>query len=186
MNADVAHTTAAVLIPPAALWPAIQAIRARHDRGFRRWMPHITLLYPFVPPADLGGAAERCAAACRLLAPFALELARWGRFSHRGGAATIWLAPEPAAPLAALHAALVAALAGWWRAPARPFVPHLSVGQAPDARAAELLIARWQADWAPLRWQAAALALLRREAAPDARFEIAHTLPLAALEESYA
>ena len=43
------HTTAAVLIPPEDVWGPIQAIRREHDRQFRRWMPHITLLYPFRP-----------------------------------------------------------------------------------------------------------------------------------------
>ena len=41
------HTTAVVLIPPESVQPPIQAIRSVHDRNFLRWMPHITLLYPF-------------------------------------------------------------------------------------------------------------------------------------------
>ena len=39
------HTTAVVVIPPDDAWPPIQALRQRYDRQFRRWMPHITLLY---------------------------------------------------------------------------------------------------------------------------------------------
>jgi 2'-5' RNA ligase superfamily len=43
------HQTAVVLIPPEAVWPPIQALRQQYDRHVRRWMPHITLLYPFRP-----------------------------------------------------------------------------------------------------------------------------------------
>jgi hypothetical protein len=42
-----------VIIPPEAVWEPIQAIRRRHDRKLRRWMPHITLLYPFRPRSEL-------------------------------------------------------------------------------------------------------------------------------------
>ena len=43
------HTTAVVLIPSEEIQPPIQDIRRIHDRNFERWMPHITLLYPFTP-----------------------------------------------------------------------------------------------------------------------------------------
>ena len=40
---------AAVIIPPQEIWRPIQAMRARYDRHFARWMPHITLAFPFRP-----------------------------------------------------------------------------------------------------------------------------------------
>ena len=58
-------TTAVVLIPPGEVQPAIQAIRQVHDRHFKRWMPHITLLYPFRPHSEFDQLAERFASACR-------------------------------------------------------------------------------------------------------------------------
>ena len=60
------HESAIVLIPPQEVWEPIQAIRRVHDRQVRRWMPHVTLLYPFLPGAALAGAlavAERALAA---------------------------------------------------------------------------------------------------------------------------
>ena len=47
MTTNKTHTTAVVLIPPEEVWEPIQALRRAHDRNFDRWMPHITLLYPF-------------------------------------------------------------------------------------------------------------------------------------------
>ncbi len=41
------HSTAVVFIPPKKIWGAIQNIRKKYDRHIHRWMPHITLLYPF-------------------------------------------------------------------------------------------------------------------------------------------
>ncbi|MGA1195514.1 MAG: 2'-5' RNA ligase family protein, partial [Candidatus Latescibacterota bacterium] len=43
------HQSAVVLSPPQSEWDQIQAIRKKYDRNVRRWMPHITLLYPFYP-----------------------------------------------------------------------------------------------------------------------------------------
>jgi hypothetical protein len=59
------YTTAIVVIPPEEVWPAIQAIRTKHDSEARRWMPHMTLVYPCLPLADLQAAQERLGIACR-------------------------------------------------------------------------------------------------------------------------
>lgn len=34
------HKTAAVIIPPEDVWPAIQAIRQKHDSKVGRWAPY--------------------------------------------------------------------------------------------------------------------------------------------------
>jgi hypothetical protein len=43
------HKTAAFIIPPEGVSGPIQAIRQQHDRKVGRWMPHVTLTYPFLP-----------------------------------------------------------------------------------------------------------------------------------------
>jgi hypothetical protein len=50
--------------------PAIQAIRRRYDRRFDRWMPHINLLYGFVPEEYFEEAAQAMAQALAQLQPF--------------------------------------------------------------------------------------------------------------------
>ena len=42
------HKTAAVIITPEDVWGPIQAIRQKHDSKVGRWMPHVTLTYPFL------------------------------------------------------------------------------------------------------------------------------------------
>jgi len=41
--------SAVVLMPHESVWEQIQSIRSKHDKSFERWMPHINLLYPFLP-----------------------------------------------------------------------------------------------------------------------------------------
>jgi hypothetical protein len=56
---QVTHSTALVVIPPGSAWAPIQAIRAEHDRKVGRWMPPITLVYPFLPAGEFERAAGR-------------------------------------------------------------------------------------------------------------------------------
>src|SRR5688572_10979414 len=93
------HTTAVVLIPASESWGPIQAIRLAHDRHVRRWMPHITLLYPFRPRAEFAGLAERFSTVCSSVEPFRVELAEMRFFRHRRESFTLWLAPEPSSAL---------------------------------------------------------------------------------------
>lgn len=60
------HQTAVVIIPPENLWQPIQQIRQKHDRHFRRWMPHITMIYPFRPRTQFDELAIQFQSACRL------------------------------------------------------------------------------------------------------------------------
>ncbi|CAF0904651.1 unnamed protein product [Didymodactylos carnosus] len=42
------YKTAICIIPPEKFWEKIQNIRSIHDKAYKRWMPHINLIYPFV------------------------------------------------------------------------------------------------------------------------------------------
>ena len=52
------HQTPVVIIPPKEIWASIQSIRQQHDTNYRRWMPHITLIYPFRPKAEFDLVAD--------------------------------------------------------------------------------------------------------------------------------
>ncbi|MBM4072100.1 MAG: 2'-5' RNA ligase family protein [Planctomycetes bacterium] len=159
------HRTAVVAIPPQEVWAPIQVIRQEHDRQFRRWMPHINLLYPFVSTEQFGEAAPRLTDVCARIAPFAIALSEFRMFRHPSGTATLWLAPEPAQALIALQAALQAAFPecdDLSRFPAG-FTPHLSVGQARTAHEAEQLLHHLQQSWQPICFDLDALAMIRRQ-----------------------
>jgi 2'-5' RNA ligase len=119
-----------VVLPEAE--PYVGALRAAHDPSAAAGVPaHVTLLYPFRPADAVDAAAHaRVADIAARAAAFDVVLARIERFPD-----TLFLAPEPAAPLLALTHALAAAF------PSHPpyggrhadVVPHLTVAQGDGA-----------------------------------------------------
>lgn len=174
------HTTAVVLIPPESIWPPIQAIRRQHDRNFRRWMPHITLLYPFAPRSDFADAALLLGEACASLTPFSVTLPRFGSFTHGRRGATLFLAPEPVEPLLALQTRLWETVPAFddTRRHANGFTPHLSIGRVKSTREALPLLDRLVHDWQPISFTAAEVCLIWRGEPPDDTFRVAQMLPL--------
>jgi len=118
---------------------------------------HVTVLYPFMEASVIdAGVRARLEQAAAATAPFALSFLEVGRFAE-----TVWLKPEPAAPVVRLIEALTAAF------PAYPpyggaypdIAPHLTIAQGPrhvlDRVKAEV---RARLD-APIRTRATALEL---------------------------
>jgi 2'-5' RNA ligase len=175
------HHTAVAIIPPQEVWEPIQAIRRVHDRQYQRWMPHINLLYPFLPVEQFAEVLPRLETACSHVTAFPVTLAEFRMFVHPSGRATLWLAPEPKTPLVDLQAALVAAVPDCDDLSrfAAGFTPHLSVGQARSRREAERLLADLRAAWQPIHFHVSAVALIRRDA--DTPFRIEHCVELAAI-----
>lgn len=161
---------AIVAIPPVSMWLPIQAIRRVRDPHVDRWMPHVTLLYPFLDDAD-----EELLENVGL--PIDVRLERFSYFEHGGRRATLWLAPEPKSEFVALQASLQR------RFPAcddvskhaHGFTPHLSVGEW-DAVEAPAAAAALEEAWQPLAFRLEEIALIRRtENGPfgvERRFEL--------------
>ncbi|WP_121257005.1 2'-5' RNA ligase family protein [Nocardioides ferulae] len=130
-------TLSAVIVPIPGAERTVAAHRARHDRASSWGVPaHVTVLYPFVPPAAIDqDVLTRVARAVEAVPRFdvAFERSEWF------GDSVLWLAPEPSAPFEELTAVLSDAF------PEHPpyggafeeVVPHLTVGH--DAELAELL-----------------------------------------------
>ncbi|MFL5346255.1 MAG: poly(A) polymerase [Hyalangium sp.] len=176
------HQAAVVLIPPEELWGPIETLRSKHDQNYERWMPHVTLLYPFVPEEHFAEAETLIAEALRHLAPFQVTLSGFGHFEHRGSV-TAWLRPEdhPHGALKALQAALQSALPQCdeqGRKSEHGFTPHLSVGQLPRSSPAELrrTLSAWERDWKPLTFEVREVCLISRRG--DVPFEVRRRVQL--------
>ena len=89
------YSSAVVIIPPENLWTPIQAIREKYDRNFHRWMPHITLLYPFRPENEFNSLESNFKAICGNLKPFEVILDKFSYFHHKKNIYTLWLKPIP-------------------------------------------------------------------------------------------
>ncbi|MDC3960949.1 2'-5' RNA ligase family protein [Polyangium jinanense] len=180
------HWTAAVLVPPPESWEPIQAIRKVHDRKIGRWMPHVTLLYPFRPRVEFDALAPALAAACAEVSPFTLTLRHFGHFQHGRGRFTVWLDPEPHEPILALHAALVQVVPDCddTARPAGGFKPHLSVGQANGDGELARFLGEVESTWMPIAFKVHAVALIAREG--EAPFVVERWIPFGMRQETVA
>jgi len=173
-------TTAVVIVPPDGLWEPIQAIRRAHDPQIRRWMPHITMLYPFRPREDFDSIAGLISRASEGIEPFEIRLAEFRFFEHGARSATLWLRPEPEEPLVALQETL------WRVVPdcddvrqfASGFTPHLSVGKAAGRGSAQALQQTLQASWQPLSFRVSQVSLIARNEPPDDVFRVVTAISL--------
>ena len=75
------HSTAVVIIPPKKVWSPIQVIRKKYDRHIHRWMPHITLLYPFRPLSEFVKLEPSFSAICNNIELFEITLSNFNYFN---------------------------------------------------------------------------------------------------------
>lgn len=155
------------------MWGSVQAIRKAHDKGFRRWLPHLTLLYPFAPKRDFKAVLPELAQVGWSQKPFELTLSTFRSFRH-GPAYTVWLEPEPKAAVVGLHKALLEALPQFGDTASFKggFTPHLSVGQVEGAAKLKRLIGELQEGWQPLRFEVSEMSLISRREPPNDVFQV--------------
>ncbi|MDY6902270.1 MAG: poly(A) polymerase [Cyanobacteriota bacterium] len=164
------YQSAVVIIPPDDIFPAIQAIRQRYDARFDRWMPHINLIYGFLPESYFDEAAKIISSALAQVEPFSITLNNFETFTHRKSS-TAWLRPV-VVPETALHElqTLLQQLFPQCNEQSRKseagFTPHLSVGQfsTPEVAFAKL------PQWYPRSFTVKSIALISRR--DDEPFEV--------------
>ena len=125
------YTTAVVIIPPKDNWPPIQEIRKQYDRQIRRWMPHITLIYPFKPEQEFFDLEKKFWEFCKEIQSFEITLKNFNYFTHGNQNFTIWLVPEPKEAVILLQKKiqLIVPDCNDQNQHRSGFSPHLSVGQ---------------------------------------------------------
>lgn len=178
LDANPVVRSAVVVIPPERCHEPIQRLRRRHDRRrLERWMPHITLLYPFTPERHFEEAALMLEAAVRDLEPFEITLGDLGTFSHKSST-TLWASCiSEDETLETMQAALERE--PWTQQSERGdhgYTPHLTLGalKGDDVRAD---IARAEQQWEHQRFWCTEVALISRR--DDGPFEIRRRVPLA-------
>ncbi|ELR14540.1 RNA recognition motif domain containing protein [Acanthamoeba castellanii str. Neff] len=90
---DPSLMSSIVMVPPIEAWPALQAIRRIHDTGFVRWLPHVNMIYPFVPNQQFPEAAQKLREALASFPAFRVRLRELSFFKHHRSW-TVWLKPE--------------------------------------------------------------------------------------------
>ncbi|BAZ17135.1 RNA 2',3'-cyclic phosphodiesterase [Calothrix sp. NIES-4071] len=175
------YQSAIVIIPPNDVLPAIQEIRQKYDARFERWMPHINLIYGFLPESYFEQAIEIISPVLSKLEPFTVTLTEFGTFTHRKSC-TAWLRPV-AEPVETRHVASLQVLQSVLqnlfpqcdeqsKKSSTGFTPHLSVGQFPNPETAYSTLPQWR----PYSFTVDSVALISRRG--DKPFEIKHIVHL--------
>lgn len=129
MNAT--ESAVIVTVPPAE--EVVGKHRAELDQAAGWGVPaHVTVVYPFMPPADLGDRViETLARAIATVPRFEATWSKTGWF----GTDVLWLAPEPADRFNALTEAVVKAFPDFppYGGEHDVVIPHLTVGHGVDA-----------------------------------------------------
>jgi 2'-5' RNA ligase len=136
---DMQPELSAVIVAVSEAEPLVGRLRAALDVHSAFGLPaHVTLMFPFLPPAELDAAAHTALAEVIAAAPaFDVVFDRVGWFDEDAA----WLAPEPAEPFRALTRALSKrfGLLPYEGVHGTDITPHLTIGHGvavPRLRAA--------------------------------------------------
>jgi RNA 2',3'-cyclic 3'-phosphodiesterase len=171
-------TAAVVWIPPESVWEPIQTIRRRYDRHLLRWMPHMTLLYPFRPREQFGEIEPLLREACAEIPPFEADFREIRSFQHGPQSHTMWAAPEPEAAFRELQSVLQAKVPDCDDVSKYEsgFTPHLSLGQSHGPPELTRRLSDVRKSWVPLQVPVKEIALIARIG--ETAFFVDRTIPL--------
>lgn len=171
------HQSAIVLVPPRDLWEPIQRIRRDRDRRHRRWMPHVTYLFPFFEAGTEDEWLPRLEAWASRRAPIDSTWDLLGTFVHGSRSVTMWVGPRDTKPFVELQHALVEQLPDCREIldSHGTFRPHITLGQwrgAGGRTEATRFLQELRPSWPPLRFRFTSLAWVTRGTPPDDVFEV--------------
>jgi len=168
------YTSAVVIIPPLEKWTSIQEIRKIYDRNIHRWMPHITLLYPFKPQSDFSKLESLFSRTCKEINAFEISFRKFNYFYHGKQKYTLWLDPEPRNMITFLQNKLLEIVPDCndVNLQKNGFTPHLSVGQIIGKSNLESIMKILQDNWSLLTFKVYSIYLIARENQKLSEFKI--------------
>lgn len=174
------NTSAVVIIPPKEKWKPIQEIRLKYDRNVDRWMPHITLIYPFRPKSSYSKIEDKFSEICSQINSFKLSFKSFKFFNHGHQNYTIWLEPEPSESIITLQAEILNIIPDCndVNKYKKGFTSHLSVGQIKGKNKLIDTIANLQNSWRELKFLVKNIYFIAREKSKNSKFEIEKQFPL--------
>ncbi|MFX0105267.1 MAG: 2'-5' RNA ligase family protein [Candidatus Hodarchaeota archaeon] len=174
------YTSAVVIIPPEEEWAPIQEIRKIHDRKINRWMPHITLLYPFRPEEDYQTLEKVFSDECKSIDPFKIHLKQFKYFNHGSQRYTLWLNPEPVDVISNLQALILKIVPDCndINKYKNGFRPHLSVGQIRGKNNLLKIIENLQLSWREITFLLDEIFFISCEKSKISKFEIKKRIQL--------
>ena len=174
------YFSAVVIIPPEDKWQPIQEIREKYDRQIKRWMPHITLLYPFRPETDYDTLNKDFLDVCKSIESFEITLLEFHYFNHGRQRYTFWLKPEPIELIIKLQAKILEIVPDCndVNKYKKGFTPHLSVGQISGKDNLLMLIKKLQDKWIEIKFHLSQIFFISREKSKTSQFEIKKRIQL--------
>uniref|UniRef100_A0A6B2L487 Uncharacterized protein n=1 Tax=Arcella intermedia TaxID=1963864 RepID=A0A6B2L487_9EUKA len=168
--------SAIIIKLPDQLSSQIQEIRKVYDKAYERWMPHINLIYPFMPTNLLSTeVAEKLENAISTIPPFQISLSEFNHFAH-GITATVHLVPEPLPVVKHLQAAIQAAFPAFDDLSAKSdsgFQPHLTIGQTTKLKT---FLSEIQPTYRAVSWFVDEIHIIKRTALSP--FHVVHTVKI--------
>jgi len=147
----------------------VQDFRKIHDRQFRRWPPHINILYPFVAKKYYKEALPLIKKALIGIKPFEITFKEIRYFEHKSKRCTLYLAPNPKEKMKELYSRLlkVFPFCNHQSSFKGGFTPHLSIGQAQNKIEAEKLLEEAKNELCPISFFVKSVYILSRNDPPD-------------------
>lgn len=158
------YNTAVVIIPPENIWGSIQKIRRKFDRHIDRWMPHITMLYPFYPQSEFSWVIKKFSEIKRIFFSFEIMFEKLDYFHHKKENFTLWLKPEPSDKIIELQKKLLEYVPECDDVSKfkTGFTPHLSLGQIKGKPNLHSVKKKLEYNWKPLSFIVKYIALIWR------------------------
>lgn len=174
------YTSAVVIVPPEEKWLPIQEIRRQYDRQINRWMPHITLLYPFRPEEEYIRIEDLFSNVCSGIERFEITFKNFRYFPHSKQNYTFWLDPIPKQPIIDLQAKILELVPECDDANRHKsgFSPHLSVGQIKGRDKMKAILGTLQNNWKEVKFSVNQICFISREKNNVSKFEIKKRIEL--------